>query len=169
MRPAAHASSAASSPTCTQNGVRVRVIGERERAAPTSLALIDEAEALTRDKRGLNLIVAFNYGAPRRDRPRRARELAETVAEGRLDPTAIDAEMIAGHLDTRRACPTPTSSSAPAASSACRNFLLWQAAYTEFVFLDVSGRTSRASCSRPLSPNISGERRFGGTSARSTA
>ena len=65
--------------------VRVRVIGQRAGLAPDIAALLDEAETLTRDNRGLNLIVAFNYGA-RQEIVEAARRLARAAAEGRLDP-----------------------------------------------------------------------------------
>ena len=117
-----------------QNGVKVRVIGQREGLAPDIGALLDEAEALTRNNCGLNLVVAFNYGS-RHEIVNAARRLAMDVREGRLDPAAIDEEEFAARLDTadipdpdliirtsgepgcRISCsgrrPTPNSSSCP--------------------------------------------------------
>src|SRR5271157_89900 len=71
-----------------RNSVRVRVIGEREGLASDLRVLLDEAEAMTRDNRGLNLVVAFNYGS-RQEVVAAARRLAAEARDGRLDPEAI--------------------------------------------------------------------------------
>ena len=68
-----------------QNDVRVRVIGERAGLPPDIAALLDDAETVTQANRGLNLIVAFNYGA-RQEIVEAARSLAREAAQGRLDP-----------------------------------------------------------------------------------
>ena len=83
------------------DGVRVRVIGERDGLPTDIAALIREAEALTADNRRLTLIVAFNYGA-RDEIARAARRLAEKVRKGSLDPGLIDEELIAGEPRHRR-------------------------------------------------------------------
>src|SRR6188508_1296084 len=67
-----------------QNNVRVRVIGERADLSPEIGRLLVEAEELTRQNTGLQLIVAFNYGA-RQEIVRAARRMATQVAEGKLD------------------------------------------------------------------------------------
>src|SRR5271166_6246428 len=76
--------------TLHRDGVRVRVIGEREGLEADILALLNEAEELTRDNTHLNLIVAFNYGS-RQEIARAAQRLAREVADGKRDPASIDA------------------------------------------------------------------------------
>src|ERR1700723_1581253 len=74
-----------------RDGVRVRVIGEREGLEPDICVLLKEAEDLTRDNDRLDLVVAFNYGS-RQEIARAAQRLASEVAEGKRDPSSIDAE-----------------------------------------------------------------------------
>ena len=99
-----------------RNGVRVRVIGDREDLAPDIRSLLEEAEELTRDN-DLTLVVAFNYGA-RQEIARAARRLAQ-----RCGGWHAEAEVTADRLantSMRPICRIPISSSAPAASSGCR-------------------------------------------------
>src|SRR5437660_4721955 len=74
-----------------RDGVRVRIIGERAGLEPDLIALLTEAEELTRNNTRMTLIVAFNYGS-RQEIAHAARRLAEDVAAGRLDPKAITAD-----------------------------------------------------------------------------
>jgi undecaprenyl diphosphate synthase len=115
-----------------QNNVRVMVIGERENIDPEMRALIDEACELTRDNTSLTLVIAFNYGA-RSEITRAARRLAEDVAAGKLAPADITSELMSQTLDTGG---VPDPDVLIRTSGECRlsNFLLWQCAYTEFVF-----------------------------------
>ncbi len=118
-----------------RNSVRVRIIGEREGLAPDIGALLDEAEALTHDNRGLNLIVAFNYGS-RHEIVTAARRLAMDVRDGRLDPDRIREEDFAARLDTAD-IPDPDLIIRTSGEMRLSNFLLWQAAYAELVFLPI--------------------------------
>src|ERR1700761_5579329 len=79
--------------TLHRDGVRVRVIGEREGLDPDIRSLLDEAEDLTRDNDRMQLIVAFNYGS-RQEIARAAQRLAGEVAEGKRDPSSIDADTL---------------------------------------------------------------------------
>ncbi len=72
-----------------RNSVRVRVIGERVTIPPDIRVLIEEAEGVTSGNRGLQLVVAFNYGS-RDEIVRAARRIAERVARGELAPGEID-------------------------------------------------------------------------------
>ena len=118
-----------------RDGVRVRVIGERDGLPADIGALIREAEALTADNRRLTLVVAFNYGA-RDEIVRVARHLAEKVRKGGLDPESIDEELITANLDTTE-IPDPDLIIRTGGELRLSNFLLWQAAYAELVFLPV--------------------------------
>ncbi|MFP1632553.1 isoprenyl transferase [Zhengella sp. ZM62] len=116
------------------NGVRVRMIGDREGLARDLVALIDEAEVLTRDNTGLTLVIAFNYGA--RDEITRAmQQIAERVERGEIAACDVSADMISGHLDTA-GMPDPDLLIRTSGELRLSNFMLWQSAYAEFLFPD---------------------------------
>ncbi|MBK8456811.1 MAG: isoprenyl transferase [Phyllobacteriaceae bacterium] len=117
-------------------GVRVRIVGAREGLKSDIRALLDEAEALTRGNTAINLVIAFNYGA-RDEIVRAARSLAADAAAGLLDPKMIDAGLIAARLDTR-GIPDPDLIVRTSGEQRLSNFLLWQAAYAEFLFVPVN-------------------------------
>lgn len=121
--------------TLARNGVRLRVIGERERFGPETMSAIEAAEAATAGNTRLNLTVALSYGA-RAEITAAARALARDVAAGRLAPEALDEAMLAGRLATG-GMPDPDLIIRTSGEQRLSNFLLWQAAYAEFVFLDV--------------------------------
>ncbi|WP_173932172.1 isoprenyl transferase [Chelativorans sp. Marseille-P2723] len=116
-----------------QNGVRVRVIGSREGLEPDIAALLVEAESLTAQNTNMNLIVAFNYGA-RDEILRAAQALAADALAGRCDPALITQEDFEARLDTA-GMPEPDLIIRTSGEQRLSNFLLWQAAYAEFVFL----------------------------------
>lgn len=118
-----------------QNGVQVRIIGDREHLEPDIVALIVEAETLTRDNSQLKLIIAFNYGG-QNEITSAVRRIAEDVKAGRLDPEAITQETVANHLDTA-GVPDPDLIIRTSGEKRLSNFLLWQSAYAELVFSDV--------------------------------
>jgi undecaprenyl diphosphate synthase len=115
------------------NNVRVRIIGEREGLQPDIRGLLEEAEDLTRNNDGLTLVVAFNYGG-RQEIARAVRIIAERVASGALQPAEIDMELIEAHLDTA-GIPDPDLVIRTSGEQRVSNFLTWQTAYSEFVFL----------------------------------
>src|SRR5262249_46479259 len=117
-----------------QNGVCIRVIGERSGVDAELLQLIDDAVDLTSENRALNLLIALNYGS-RAEIAKAARRLAEQVAEGKLAPEDITPERLTATLDTH-GVPDPDLLIRTSGELRLSNFLLWQAAYTEFVFLD---------------------------------
>lgn len=117
------------------NGVRVKVIGHRDNLKPDIIALIVEAETLTENNRGLTLTVAFNYGG-RQEIFDAARRLALDICDGRLDPRSIGPDELAERLDTA-GLPDPDLIIRTSGEMRLSNFLLWQAAYAELVFLPV--------------------------------
>ena len=117
------------------NAVRVRVIGERDTLSPDIRSLLIEAESLTRDNRGLTLTVAFNYGG-RQEIVQAARRLAVDVRDGRLDAGSIDCGEFAARLDTAL-IPDPDLIIRTSGELRLSNFLLWQSAYAELVFLPI--------------------------------
>lgn len=118
-----------------RNGVRVRMIGSRENVPADVIALMDEAEELTRGNANMTLAVAFNYGA-RQEIAAAARKLAEMAMRGEIDVAQIDDETLAGQLDTV-GMPDPDLIIRTSGEQRLSNFLLWQAAYAEFVFLPI--------------------------------
>jgi undecaprenyl diphosphate synthase len=116
-----------------QQGVRVRVIGRRDGLPGDILAMIEETEALTADNDRLQLVFAFNYGS-RDEIVRAVGEIAELARRGVIDPAAIDERTVAEHLDTRH-FPDPDLIIRTSGELRLSNFLLWQAAYAELVFL----------------------------------
>jgi undecaprenyl diphosphate synthase len=151
-----------------RNQVRVRVIGERNDLDDDIRRLLEEAEELTKDNERLTLVVAFNYGA-RQEIARAARRLAQEVAAGTLDPAAITAEKIGGFLDTAD-LPDPDLIIRTSGEQRLSNFLLWQSAYSELVFLPLHWPDfDRAALENAISEYCRRERRFGGLAAQSGA
>ncbi len=116
-------------------GVRVRVIGDRQGLQPDIAQIIDNAEARTRGNDKLNLTIAFNYGG-QDEIARASRRIAEDVAAGKLAPGEVNAASFEGYLDTA-GMPAPDLLVRTSGQARLSNFMLWQAAYAELVFLDV--------------------------------
>ena len=151
-----------------KEGVRVSVIGGRERLPADIAALIDEAETLTAANIGLRLVVAFNYGA-RDEITRAVRRIARKVQAGGIDPDEIDETMVAAHLDTA-AIPDPDLIIRTSGEVRLSNFLLWQAAYAELVFLPVYWPDFGAEALRTALDQFAARtRRYGGLAAGSGA
>jgi undecaprenyl diphosphate synthase len=151
-----------------KNGVKIRVIGARDGLESDLLRLIDDAVELTKDNTALNLTIAFNYGA-RDEIARAARRIAEDVAKGMLAPADVTADRFGGYLDTA-GLPDPDLLIRTSGELRLSNFLLWQLAYSEFVFVDLYWPDfSNEALEGALAEYQRRSRRFGGTSARSTA
>jgi undecaprenyl diphosphate synthase len=149
-----------------QAGVRIRVIGERGNVDPELMTLIDEAVELTRHNQAITLIIAFNYGA-RAEIAKAARALAEKVAAGEMKPCDISVETLGAALDTA-GIPDPDLLVRTSGEQRISNFLLWQCAYTEFVFLDAFWPDfGRELLEDAIARYRARERRFGGRSNRS--
>ncbi len=117
-----------------RNGVRIRVIGDRDRLAPDIVGLIDNAEGMTRDNDSLHLTVALSYGG-RAEIAAAARRLALAVMTGEVDLKAIDEQLFQRYLFTA-GIPDPDLIIRTSGEKRLSNFLLWQSAYAEFVFID---------------------------------
>ena len=143
------------------SNVRVRVIGNRIDLTPDLRALIEHAEQKTAGNSGLTLVVAFNYGS-RDEITRAARALAQDVAAGLLRADQIDDAALAARLDTRD-LPEPDLVIRTSGETRISNFLLWQAAYAEFVFSPVLWPDfDRKALEDALAAFHQRERRFGG-------
>jgi len=116
-----------------KQNVCVRVIGCRDTIQSDIRPLLIEAEQRTFGNTGLTLVIAFNYGA-RNEITRAMRAMAEAVAQGMLSPDRINEVEIARYLDTAE-IPDPDLVIRTSGEQRLSNFLLWQAAYAEFVFM----------------------------------
>jgi undecaprenyl diphosphate synthase len=147
------------------SGVRVRIIGEREGLDSDILRMLEESEELTRENDKLTLVVAFNYGS-RQEIARAARRLATEVAEGRVEAVVITADLIGKYLDAPD-LPDPDLIIRTSGEQRLSNFLLWQAAYSELVFVPIYWPDfDRAALEGAIAEYRQRERRFGGLVAQ---
>ncbi len=118
----------------SQEGVRVRFIGDRVKLDKKLIRLMTDLEIATQHNDRVHLTIALNYGG--RDEVARATQrLAQDVASGLLDPKDVDEETLPKYLDT---CVLPDPDLVIRTSGEARisNFLLWQSAYAEYEFID---------------------------------
>jgi undecaprenyl diphosphate synthase len=154
--------------TLHADGVCVRVIGEREGLEPDICALLKEAEDLTRNNDRLTLVVAFNYGS-RQEIASAARRLAREVAEGKRDVSSITPETLGAYLDAPD-IPDPDLIIRTSGEQRLSNFLMWQAAYSEFVFVPIHWPDfDKAALESAIAEYATRERRFGGLAAKNVA
>ena len=147
--------------TLEQEGVRLRLIGEPAAFGVELAAKLERACERTASNQRLTLVIALNYGS-RTELCAAARALAERVAKGLLDPAEIDETMLGAELQT---ADLPALDLLIRTSGEMRlsNFLLWQAAYTELVFLDALWPDfDEAAFAEALGHYAARQRRFGG-------
>jgi undecaprenyl diphosphate synthase len=146
-------------------GVKVRIIGERGGLKPEIIRLLDECEELTRGNSRMTLVVAFNYGG-RDEIAHAARALARKVADGELEPGEITAQDVGAYLYAPD-IPSPDLLIRTSGEQRISNFLLWQCAYTEFVFVKEHWPDfTREIFERALDEYSGRDRRFGGLTAK---
>ena len=114
--------------------VRLRVIGQRDRLADDIVALIENAEQVTRANTRCNLTIALSYGG-RDEISTAARRLADLARRGEIDPASIDETLFGSYLFTAD-LPDPDLVIRTSGEKRISNFLLWQCAYSEMVFID---------------------------------
>jgi undecaprenyl diphosphate synthase len=115
-------------------GVRVRWAGRRPRLWRSVIKELEIAEELTRDNDDLTLTMCVNYGG-RAEIADAAAAIAREAAAGRLDPDKVDESTVARFLDEPD-LPDVDLFVRSSGENRTSNFLLWQSAYAEFVFLD---------------------------------
>jgi undecaprenyl diphosphate synthase len=148
-----------------KSNVRVRIIGERDSLDRDIRLLLQEAEDLTRNNTALTLVVAFNYGA-RQEIARAVRRLALEVAAGKLSADAITPELLTHNLDAPD-IPDPDVIIRTSGEQRLSNFLLWQAAYSELVFVSTNWPDfDRSTLEQAIAEYRRRERRFGGLTAQ---
>ncbi len=142
--------------------VRIGFIGERSALAPDLVALIENAEKQTQCNDRLIFTIAVNYGG-QHDIVAAAQRLAREVAAGRLQPDQITPESFAAHLMTT-GLPDPDLIIRTSGEQRLSNFMLWQAAYSELIFLNTLWPDfTRQSLEQALDLYSRRERRFGAT------
>ena len=146
-----------------KEGVRIRVIGQREGLPSDIEDLIEKAENETRQNSRAHLTIAFNYGG-QEEIVSAARRLAMEVAAGTLDPSDIDIKRFEGALATSD-LPNPDLLIRTSGENRISNFLLWQIAYTELAVVDTLWPDfDEAAFKAALSDYATRDRRFGGLS-----
>lgn len=119
-----------------KNGVQLRFLGEIDEMAPDIVDLLQSAAEKTRHNSALTMTIALNYGS-RRELALGAKRLAERVLAGELSPDEIDEDRFGASLNTL-GIPDPDLLIRTSGEQRISNFMLWQLAYTEFVFLPVN-------------------------------
>jgi undecaprenyl diphosphate synthase len=117
-----------------REGIRLKIIGDHRAFQPDVVRMIDDAVAMTAANRRMTLAIALNYGA-RCELAKAARELAAEAAAGRIDPATIDEAAIERALDTADLPPLDLLIRT-SGERRLSNFLLWQSAYAELLFVD---------------------------------
>lgn len=153
-------------PMLKKEGVRVTIVGDKLNLDTEIKLLVNHAERETAGNSAFYLQIAFNYGG-RDEIVRAARKLAEEIAAGRIRPAAIDEEAFSAALDTAD-IPDPDFVIRTSGEKRISNFLLWQAAYAEWIFLDVLWPDFDAThFAAAMGDFAARERRFGGVSPAS--
>lgn len=151
-----------------ENNVRVRFIGNRSRASEDIVSLMKESEERTASCTGLNLTLAFDYGS-QEEIVAAAREMAQAAAKGELHPENITTDFFASKLSTAGR-PDPDLVVRTSGEYRLSNFLLWQSAYSEFVFVDQAWPDfTREDFFDVLNTFAQRERRFGAVTPEAVA
>lgn len=149
-------------------GVRIQVIGERQELDADIVRLIEDCERLTAENTRLKLVVAFNYGG-RGEIVSTARSIAEKVASGQLLPDQVDEACFAANMYAPDV-PEPDLLIRTSGEQRISNYLLWQLAYTEFVFIEEHWPDFDAGTyERALQEYATRKRRFGGEPGQTAA
>lgn len=122
-------------PELRERGIRLRVIGEVSQLPAQVREVLGATVSGTAGSREMTLTLALSY-AGRNEIVRAARQIAADAASGAIDPGAVTEEDLAARLDTA-GMPDPDLVIRTSGELRISNFLLWQAAYAEFVFTDV--------------------------------
>ena len=117
-----------------QNGVRLRVIGERSDLSSDIVGLIEECEKRTSGNTCLDLIIALSYGG-RMEIVNAVKAIVEMSVTGDLSQDQINENLLESYLETS-GIPDPDLLIRTSGEKRISNFLLWQMAYAEFIFLD---------------------------------
>src|SRR3984957_11034137 len=151
-----------------ERNVRMRIIGHRGRVASDIQQMIQDSESRTAQNTGMNLTFAFDYGG-QEEIAAAAQELARAAAGGRLDPETITPELFAPPLFTS-GLPEPDLVIRTSGEHRLSNFLLWQSAYAELLFVETLWPDfGRADLLAAIESFAQRERRFGAVHSEAVA
>ena len=122
-------------PELIENNVKVEMIGDPSQLPQHTLTAIQNAQRQTAHNTGLILNFAMNYGS-RLEMVKATQQIAEKVQQGQLELSAIDEKCLTAHLMTHD-LPDPDLLIRTSGEMRLSNFMLWQLAYSEFIFMDV--------------------------------
>ena len=146
-----------------REGVRIRFIGDRSRLDGEINRLITESEENTKNNKGLIFTVALNYGG-RQEILEAARVFAQNVRDGTLDPEDMNEQLFESYLQSTD-MPDPDLLIRTSGEQRLSNFLLWQSAYTEFLFTSTLWPDfKREHLEQAVHEYQRRERRYGGSS-----
>ena len=144
-----------------QEGVRLKILGDHKAFQPDIAMLVDQAVTRTAGNQRMTLAIALNYGA-RAELVHAARRLAERVQAGEIQSNEIDEAMVEASLDTAGLPPLDLVIRT-SGEQRLSNFLLWQAAYAELLFVDTLWPDFDGDSVRSALADYAGrQRRFGG-------
>jgi undecaprenyl diphosphate synthase len=147
--------------TLHKEGIRLRILGDHGAFSADTARMVDEAVARTAGNSRMTLAIALNYGS-RLELAKAARTLAARVAAGEIAPEDIDEASVEGALDTAGLPPLDLLIRT-SGEHRLSNFLLWQAAYSELLFVDTLWPDfDGESLGDALKAYAGRERRFGG-------
>ncbi|HEX8309548.1 MAG TPA: isoprenyl transferase [Allosphingosinicella sp.] len=144
-----------------REGIRLKILGDHNAFQSDIATLVDQAVTRTADNQRMTLAIALNYGA-RAELAQAARRLAERAEAGEIRAAEIDEAMVEASLDTAGLPPLDLLIRT-SGEQRLSNFLLWQAAYAELLFVDTLWPDFDGDCVREALADYAGrERRFGG-------
>lgn len=114
--------------------IKIQLIGRRDNLDPKLLKKIEQIEEKTKDNKGLNLMIAFNYGG-RDEITRATQKIAQRIKSGEIDVDDINEELISNSLDTAGK-KDPDLVVRTSGELRVSNFLTWESTYSEFLFVD---------------------------------
>jgi undecaprenyl diphosphate synthase len=150
-----------------RNNVRMKMIGERSAFSKDLLELIENAETLTAGNDGLNLTIALNYGG-RDEILRAASDMALSMAQQEMEPDFENVQEHFGSFLMTKDMPDPDILIRTSGEQRISNFLLWQCAYTEFIYTDTLWPDFKMQDLQSAIDEFQGrDRRFGAVEAKS--
>ena len=139
----------------------IRFIGDRSAFTPDLISLMEDNEEISKDRTGMVLNIAMNYGG-RDELIHAVQQIAREVGENKIAASDIDAKLISDHLYTKGE-PDPDLIIRPSGEHRTSNFLLWQSAYSEYVIMDILWPDfTKQDMDAALIEYASRSRRFGG-------
>lgn len=118
-----------------EENIRVRFIGDRSKLSESLQKKMKSVEEDSKDFDSMTLVLAINYGG-HDEITRTVRGLCDKVKSGELSPDDITEELITANLDTEEIPPVDLIIR-PSGEQRLSNFLIWQAAYAEYIFSDI--------------------------------